>query len=314
MTALPQTKVVTNYRIHPDSKPGFVHLTVANLNQQINFYQKTVGLQLHWREGDSAGLGAGQADLLRLTEMPKARRYRGTTGLYHMAFLLPNRRELARAIGRFFNQNYTNYPTDHVLTKSVYLDDLEGNNIEIYAESPEDGIFGVENGNIVARRSDGRKSDGRDPMDLEELFSHLASDDQLDTPLPSETRLGHVHLFVADLNATLHFYHDWLGMDNMGLAPAFRMGMISAGGYHHHIGYNTWQGEGAVAAPPGSLGMRYFTFNLPSTTQLQKLEENIRQNGVPYERSEGGLWVTDPSQIRILFSTPNSPIGDENVI
>jgi len=301
MTALPQTKVVTNYRIHPDSKPGFVHLTVANLNQQINFYQKTVGLQLHWREGDSAGLGAGQADLLRLTEMPKARRYRGTTGLYHMAFLLPNRRELARAIGRFFNQRYTNYPTDHILTKSVYLDDLEGNNIEIYTESPEDGTFGVENGNIVARRTNGSLSDGREPMDLDKLFSHLSGEDRLNAPMPPETKIGHVHLFVANLNATRHFYHDLLGMDDMGVARAFRMGMVSAGGYHHHIGYNTWQGEGAPPSPSNSLGMRYFSFYLPNPTELERMAEHMLQIGVTFERREEGLFIRDPSQIGLLL-------------
>lgn len=189
---------ITNstFRIHPDSWPGYVHLSVANLEQQIAFYQNTIGLQIHWREGDSAGLGTGRADLLHLTEVSDARRYRGTTGLYHMAFLLPDRRELARVIGRFINLKYTNYPTDHILTKSVYLDDLEGNNIEVYAESPEDGEFGVENGNIVARRADGSLSDGREPMDLDELFTHLSVDDQLDAPMPIETKMGHVHLLL----------------------------------------------------------------------------------------------------------------------
>jgi catechol 2,3-dioxygenase len=309
MNTIPQPIAIARDRIHPDSKPGFVHMNVANLSRQIDFYQKTVGLQLHWRSGDTAGLGAGKADLLRLTEIPGARRYRGTTGLYHMAFLLPDRRELARVIGRLFNQRYTNYPTDHILTKSDYLDDTEGNNIEIYTESPEDGMFGVENGNIVARRVDGRVSDGRDPMDLDELFRHLSASDKLDAPMPAETRIGHVHLYVANLDATRHFYHELLGMDDMGVARAFRMGMVSAGGYHHHIGYNTWQGEGALAAPPNSQGMRFFTFNLPDDSELERMAERMDQAGLVYERREGGLWISDPSQIKIVFTTPASPLS-----
>ncbi|PKN86442.1 MAG: glyoxalase [Chloroflexi bacterium HGW-Chloroflexi-8] len=296
---------VTNstFRIHPESWPGIVHLTVANLEKQIAFYQNTIGLQLHGREGKSARLGAGQADLLHLTEVSDARRYRGTTGLYHMAFLLPNRRELARVIGRFLNLKYTNYPTDHILTKSVYLDDLEGNNIEVYTESPEDGIFGVENGNIVARRADGSLSDGREPMDLDELFTHLSADDQLDAPIPIETKMGHVHLFVANLSTTRHFYHEQLGMDDMGVAQAFRMGMVSAGGYHHHIGYNTWQGEGALPPPPNHIGMSYFTFNLPSAGELDRMAKHMQQIGLAFERRAEGLFVRDPSQNGIIFTT-----------
>ena len=304
MNTVLQPVAISDFQIHPDSWPGYVHLTVANLEQQIAFYQNTIGLQLHGREGKSARLGAGQADLLHLTEVSGVRRYRGTTGLYHMAFLLPNRRELARVIGRFLNLKYTNYPTDHILTKSVYLDDLEGNNIEIYTESPEDGVFGVENGNIVARRADGTISDGREPMDLDEMFTHLSADDSLDAPMPLETKMGHVHLFVADLNATRHFYHEQLGMDDMGVARAFRMGMVSAGGYHHHIGYNTWQGAGAPPPSPNSLGMRYFTFNLPNAGELNRMAERMEQTGVTFDRLDEGLFVRDPSQNGMIFSTP----------
>ncbi len=297
-----QPVAISNDRIHPDSKLGFVHLTVANLDQQIAFYQNTIGQQIHWREGDSAGLGTGRADLLRLTEVRGARRYRGTSGLYHMAFLLPDQRELARVVRRLFNQRYTNYPTDHILTKSVYLDDPEGNNIEIYAESPEDGTLGVENGDIVAKRADGSFSNAREPLNLNELFSHLSGDDRLDAPMPLETKIGHVHLFVANLDATRHFYHDLMGMDDMGLARTFRMGMVSAGGYHHHIGYNTWQGEGAPPSPPNSLGMRYLTFNLPNSTELERMAEHMLQVGIAFEQREEGLFVRDPSQIGLLFT------------
>jgi catechol 2,3-dioxygenase len=106
-------------------------LSVADLDRQVAFYQEVIGLRLHWREGASAGLGAGGEDLLRLTFVPGARRYPRTTGLYHFAILLPNRRELARAIGRLFALRYRNYPTDHIMTKTTYLDDPEGNNIEL---------------------------------------------------------------------------------------------------------------------------------------------------------------------------------------
>ena len=120
----------TEFSIHPATRPGHVSLTVADLDRQVEFYRGVIGLKLHWREDAAAGLGVGNDDLLRLTEARSARRYRGTTGIYHFAILLPNRRELARAIGRLFSLRCLNYPTDHIMTKTTYLDDPEGNNRE----------------------------------------------------------------------------------------------------------------------------------------------------------------------------------------
>ena len=116
--------------IHPETRIGHVHLTVADLDRRVAFYEQVIGLQLHWREGASAGLGAGDEDLLQLTEDRSARRPAGTTGIYHFAILLPDRRELARAIARLFALCYRNFPTDHIMTKTTYLDDPEGNNRE----------------------------------------------------------------------------------------------------------------------------------------------------------------------------------------
>jgi catechol-2,3-dioxygenase len=100
-------------------------------------------------------------------------------------------------------------------------------------------------------------SSGREPLDVEALLGHLMKEDQLDAPVPSETRIGHMHLHVGDLDEAVGFYHGVLGFDLQGAARAFRMAFVSAGGYHHHIGLNTWQGEGAPPAPADALGMRH---------------------------------------------------------
>jgi len=291
------------FQINPATLPGQVSLTVADLENQIAFYQQVLGLQLHWREGVTAGLGAGANDLLRLTEDGSARRYPGTTGLYHFAVLLPNRRELARAIGRLFALKYSNYPTDHIMTKTTYLDDPEGNGIELYAESPEDGSWSLANGEYVTRRADGSLSDGREPLDLEALFKALAEEDRLDAPMPPETRLGHVHLHVADLEQAVDFYHGLLGFDLMGVAKPFRMAFVSAGGYHHHIGLNTWQGEGAPPPPAGALGLRHFSVELPAQNALDEVIVRIDQAGIPANQTDQGLMVHDPSQNGVLLTT-----------
>lgn len=290
------------FSIHPATRPGRVALAVANLENQITFYREALGFHLHWREGQRAGLGAGGEDLLHLIEQPGVRRYRRTTGLYHFAVLFPDRRELARAVARLYTLKVPNYPTDHIMTKTTYLDDAEGNGIELYAESPEDGWFGVENGEFVARRADGTPSDGREPLDLETLFGLLRPVDQLDAPLPEGTRLGHVHLHVRDVQEAVDFYHGVLGFDVMGISSRFGAAFVSAGGYHHHLGLNTWQGAGAPPPPEDAAGLRYFSIRLPDEQALAPVRARIEAAGLPAMQWEDGLLLRDPSQNGVLLT------------
>ncbi len=303
------------FTLHPATIPGTVALTVASLERMLDFYQNVLGLRLHRRDGNVAALGAGGPDLLLLHENPAARRYRGVAGLYHFAVLLPNHRELARVIARLLSVRYPNYPTDHIMTKTTYLDDPEGNGIELYCESPEDGEFVIEGGRFYARRADGTWSDGREPLDLNALFAHLQpgadpltdSGQALSAPMPPETRIGHVHLHVADLDEAMHFYHDILGFDNKGLMRLFRMGMVSVGGYHHHIGFNTWQGEGVPPAPPDAAGLRWFSILLPDQTALEAVLTRLRATGQAPEPHDAGWLVRDPSRNGVVLAVRKIP-------
>ena len=299
-----QTQATTRaeFSIDPATLVGHVSLAVGSLERQVAFYQQAVGLKLHWQDGIQAGLGAGGPDLLRLRQESGLKRYRHVSGLYHFAVLFPNRRELARAVARLYTIRYPNYPTDHIMTKTTYLDDPEGNGIELYAESPEDGWFGMENGEYVSRRADGSLSDGREALDVEALFSLLNEDDRLDLPVPQGTRVGHVHLHVGNLEQAVGFYHGVLGFDVMGMAQAMRAAFVSAGGYHHHLGLNTWQGEGAPPAPADAAGLRYFTVELPDNAGLERVVERVRQAGLPVEQTDQGFLVHDPSQNAIVLA------------
>ncbi len=297
-----QTKDKTEFSIHPATKVGPVSLTVANLENQIAFYQGTLGFQLQRREGREAILGIGNRELLHLMEQPGFKRYRGVTGLYHFAILFPDRRELARAMARLFAQRYPNYPTDHIMTKTTYLEDPEGNGIELYCESPEDGSWSMASGDFVTRRADGSLSSGREPLDVKGLFSHLKEDDRLDAPIPESTRVGHVHLHVRDVDEALEFYNGLLGFDVMGNAKLMRAAFVSAGGYHHHVGLNTWQGEGAAPPPPDALGLRHITVELPDESALDEVIARVEETGTPANQTEGGLLLYDPSQNGVLLT------------
>jgi len=295
-------EIKTEFSIHPKTLMGHISLTVASLDNQIAFYQQAMGFKLHWREGNKAGLGAGGADLLCLTEEPNLKKYRGVTGLYHVAYLFPNRRELAIAMARLFALKYPNSPTDHIMTKTTYLDDLEGNGIELYCESPEDGALIFRDGKFEARRTDGSWSDGREPLDVDDLFSHIQEDDKLDAPVPLETRVGHVHLHVRDVDETTNFYHGIIGFDVMGTAKTFQAAFISAGGYHHHLGLNTWQGEGAPPPPPDAVGLRYFTIDLPNQKAYDEVVARVDEAGIPSNVTEAGLLLYDPSQNGVVLT------------
>src|SRR5438270_9110461 len=278
---------------------GTVELAVTDGDRALRFYRDYVGLTPLPSPDSAIRLGAGARELVVLhpdAERPVVAR---TSGLYHLAILVPDRRELARVIARLARLQWDQYPTDHVMTKADYLWDPDGNGIEIYTESPEDGTMGFGNGTFVAYDKDGNPRSGRDPIDLDELFSHLREDDRLDLPMPAATKMGHVHLHVADVEDALRFYHDLVGFDVMGHVPG--VGFVSAGGYHHHLGLNTWAGEGAPPAPAGSSGLRRYAIELPTQRDLDDVIGRLEDGDVGLADEDGGLAAADPSANRVLF-------------
>lgn len=291
----------TDFSLHPDVGVGAVTLTVANLENQIRFYQQALGFKLHSQAGNTATLGSEKNALVHLIEEPNRKKYRGVTGLYHFAVLFPNRKELAIAIARLFALKWRNHPTDHIMTKTTYLDDPEGNGIELYCESPEDGSWTLKDGKYETRRKDGSWSDGREPLDVNALFSLLKEDEDLSAPVPPETKMGHVHLHVRDVDEAVDFYHNVIGFDVMGNVRDFQMAFVSAGGYHHHIGLNTWQGRGAPPPPADAVGLRYFTVEFPNQQSLDDAIANIDKAGVAYNKTDEGVLLYDPSQNGVVL-------------
>jgi catechol 2,3-dioxygenase len=283
---------------------GAVHLGVTDGEQAQLFYKHVVGLSLMGRDSDGTiRMGAEGLELVVLH--PGARRpvLRGTSGLYHLAIVVPSRRELARVVGRLISIGYPHSPTDHVLTKSDYLWDPDGNGIEIYAETPEDGTWEFVNGIFRSRAKDGSLRSGRDPIDIPELLAELQPGDSLEEPIPVGTRMGHVHLHVHDLSEAVDFYHGVLGFDITGVAEAWGAAFVSAGGYHHHLGLNIWAGQGAPQAPDDASGLRHFTIELPAESDLSEVTVRLEQNAASLIESGTGVFVRDPSGNRAYLTT-----------
>jgi catechol 2,3-dioxygenase len=283
---------------------GAVHIAVTDGDRALRFYRDYVGLTpLDPGEG-TIRMGAGNREIVVLHPGAERPVVPHTSGLYHLAILVPDRRELARVIARLGGLGWDQYPTDHVMTKANYLWDPDGNGIEVYAESPEDGTLGFANGTFVAYDKNGRQRSGRDPIDMKELFSHLTEEDSIEAPMPDSTKMGHVHLHVADVDEALGFYHDLVGFDVMGHVPG--VGFISAGGYHHHLGLNEWAGHGARPAPPGSAGLRQFTIEVPTSRDLNDVAGRLENGGVRVSESKDGFSATDPSANAVQFKVRDS--------
>lgn len=280
--------------IHPQTKLGYVHLTVRDLKKSLAFYQDILGFKIHSQSGDTARLGAGEQDLLVLTENPSARLVTRATGLYHFAILVPSRFHLAQSLRRIAD---TETPVqgfaDHLVSEAIYLADIDGNGIEIYRDRPCDQ-WNDANGNLRM---------ASDPLDIRGVLGELNDRDEKWNGLSVGTVLGHMHLQIANVKRDEAFYRDVLGFDvmaNMGSAS-----FVSAGGYHHHLGMNIWNSAGAPPPPPDAVGLKYFTVQSPSQEALSRTIDRVRGAGVAVEETEPGLLVRDPSANAIILSPAN---------
>jgi len=281
--------------IHPATRLGHVHYTVASLDRQIKFYQERLGFKLHWRKDQSAGLGGGEEDLLRLTELPGARRVQGTTGLYHTAFLVPTRWELAQLLKRIAEtQTPIQGMTNHGTHLAIYLPDAENNGIELAWDFPKE----------VQPKTFEEMMNRHRGLSPQEVFQALAENPSMIWEgLNVGTTVGHVHLHVADLDQTNQFYRDTLGFDVPFEFPGGSALFFSAGGYHHHIGTNLWQGAGAPPPPADAVGLRSYTVVLPNKDALTRVLNRIAQAGLATEQTENGLLVRDPAQNALLLTS-----------
>jgi catechol 2,3-dioxygenase len=265
----------------PDTlRLGPVHLTVPDAPHAAEWYERSLGL-LATRDGDGRfALGDGTEPVLVLHEDPAARPpTRHDAGLYHYALLYPSRRELARAALRLADtQTPIQGASDHRTHEAIYLPDLYGNGIELAVDRPREAWprgLGYDGGPA--------------PLDFADLLGTVERDDVPERVGPG-LQMGHLHLHVGDVEEGLAFYRDVIGFEeqmNLG-----RAAFVSAGGYHHHVAFNTWRGGEPVA--PGTIGMERWTVVLPTAEDVARVRERVEAAGLEAGDADGGFVTRDP--------------------
>ncbi len=251
---------------------GAVTLTVADLQQTAAFYEQVLGLRPIDSDAERVELGTDSGEVLvrLIGDRSAPRPQSGAAGLFHLAMLLPDRADLARAARRVADARWPlTGASDHLVSEALYLQDPEGNGIEIYRDRPRTDWRYTPDGEIEMATL---------PLDIDRVMADLPAG-TLSPRVDDAARIGHVHLHVQNLAAARSFYADRLGFDVTvsGYPGAVFM---SKGGYHHHIGLNTW--SGAAGAPPtGALGLRSFEIGRADAGALELADPSGNRVLVP---------------------------------
>ncbi|BDP44004.1 glyoxalase (plasmid) [Deinococcus aetherius] len=297
---LPQSRIGVNAPHHtlPGTiRLGLVTLQIADLGASLDFYTRVIGFTLH-EQGEGGGqyfarLGTPDGQVLLELREKRGVRYaphRGRLGLYHFAVLLPTRADLARFLRHAQGLGVHVGQSDHHYSEATYLKDPDGISIEVYRDRPRDEWRVTEDGEIGG---------GGDPLDLKALMETAG-----DTPwqgLPLGTTLGHLHFYVGDLEGAARFYHEGLGFPKVTWSWPGAL-FLGAGGYHHHLGLNTWA---VGSAPSGEDDARLLSWDLilPDDTTLHATADSLGQAGFPGTPTPGGLLATDPWGITVRLRT-----------
>ena len=278
----------------PPPHIGRVALAVADIERSIGFYTDVIGLSLLAREGNDAQMGAGTEPLLLLHGQAGLSRVRRATGLYHFALLLPSRADLGDALQHYVavNAPISGF-ADHAVSEAIYLTDPDGHGIEVYRDRPrEEWAF-----------ANGKLRMTTEPIDFEGVIGAATGRAQggVWRGLPPGTMMGHIHLQVAQIEATERFYIDLIGLDliiRYGPSATF----LAANGYHHHLGANVWAGAGLPPAPDDAARLLWDEIRQPDAAAVDAIAARLEAAGYPFSRAADGLHVVDPSGIVVRLT------------
>jgi catechol 2,3-dioxygenase len=270
---------------------GAVGLKARDLARLTDFYSQAIGLQVLDRDSKTARLGAGGVTLLELEHAPAATPDDPrTAGLYHTAFLQPTRADLGRwLVHAAQNRVQLTGASDHLVSEAIYLDDPEGNGIEVYRDRlPEEWRW---NGDRIQMATD--------RLDLDNLAADTGNTAYAGAP--DGLRIGHIHLRVGDLSATQQFYSGVIGLNpTAGRGGALFM---SSGRYHHHVGSNVWHSAGAGTRDDDRAGLSWFTIEAADQNERDAVLARLKAANVPLGGSVKSPEARDPFGTRVRLST-----------
>ncbi|MEK4427023.1 VOC family protein [Solibacillus sp. FSL K6-1523] len=289
----------THFHKKPNMYTSHVQLKVSNLARSIEYYTTIIGFKVLEQTDNTAYLTVdGNTSLVSLIEVQNAQPLRdGFTGLYHLALLLPSRKDLGNIVQHFVNLNVRLGASDHDVSEALYLNDPDGNGIEIYVDRDESEWTWYEDGSVQMTT---------DRLNFQPILAE--ADEQWDG-LPQDTVMGHVHLSVANLAQSENFYTNVLNYNVVARYGAGAL-FISTGNYHHHFGLNTWQSADGQPPTANMVGLNSFTIVLNDEQVAANVKQNLQSNGYNIETHEaapkfGGLQsfsTVDPNGLRIIFT------------
>ncbi|KRR13686.1 ring-cleaving dioxygenase [Bradyrhizobium jicamae] len=268
---------------------GMVTLRVRDLDKVADYYRDAIGLTVMARSETGAQLGSGGVPLLNLQRRENAaREERNAAGLYHTAFLMPTRKDLGRwLVHAAKNRVPLSGFADHLVSESVYLDDPEGNGIEVYADrAPE--LWKWEAGTVAMATNQ---------LDIDGLLALAGTQTTNYAKAPDGLRIGHMHLRVGDLERADRFY-----AGTIGFAPTRKRtgaAFLSSGRYHHHLGINVWQSAGAGPRDDAATGLAWFSLEIEAQQILEAQQQRLRQAGAAVEAIANGIETSDPWGTRV---------------
>ena len=291
-TAQPVGIPPAGYQIPDEAHIGRVRLQVGDLDASIPYYTGVLGFRVIDRQGSVAVLGTlDGSPLIELHERQGARPVprRGRIGLYHFAMLLPDRAALGRFVAHLAGIGAYAGSADHLVSEALYLNDPDGLGIEVYADRPR-----------AAWQTHGREiAMATDPLDLRSLVRAAGGEPW--TGMPAGTTIGHVHFHVNTLEEAEAFYQGALGFDKVVWSYPGAL-FFSAGGYHHHVGTNTWA-SGAPAATPEDARLLEWELRLPATTDIAVASANAATAGFDVRTDGDHYLITDRSGITVRLTT-----------
>ncbi|MFC4803027.1 VOC family protein [Neobacillus sp. GCM10023253] len=279
-----------NFHREPITFVGQVNLKVENLQRSLAFYQQVIGFKVLEQSERSASLTADGKTVLLSIEQPTnvVPKQGKTTGLYHYALLLPKRSDLARIVQHFAEIGLRFGSSDHLVSEALYLSDPDGNGIEIYIDR-DPSVWNWNKGEVAM---------AVDPLNFSDLLS--GGKQPAWEGLPAGTVMGHIHLHVSELKKTEEFYIKGLGFEVVNRFGSQAL-FISDGKYHHHIGLNTWNGVGAPAPSPNSVGLETFTLMLANEEKRNNIINQLKSIGATVTEENGSFITSDPSGNRIIL-------------